>query len=46
LALRQKSFRSGLGFIWASIENSNDFAIPQSADLTKIYHSIKKIRKS
>jgi coatomer subunit beta' len=37
LAWRNKSFGSALDFVWASKENSNDFAIRESATSVKVY---------
>ncbi|PKS07406.1 hypothetical protein jhhlp_006009 [Lomentospora prolificans] len=37
LAWRNKAFGSALDFVWASKENSNDFAIRESATSVKVY---------
>lgn len=37
LAWRNKAFGSALDFVWASKENSNDFAIRESAMSVKVY---------
>ncbi|KAJ1299328.1 hypothetical protein OPQ81_011856 [Rhizoctonia solani] len=37
LAWRNKQFGSALDFVWASKENSNDFAIRESATSVKVY---------
>lgn len=37
MAWRNKAFGSALDFVWASKENSNDFAIRESATSVKLY---------
>ncbi|KAI8946273.1 coatomer WD associated region-domain-containing protein [Xylaria longipes] len=37
LAWRNKSFGSALDFVWASKENSNDYAIRESSTVVKVY---------
>ena len=37
LAWRNKAFGQALDFVWASKENSNDFAIRESATSVKVY---------
>lgn len=42
LAWRNKSFGSALDFVWASKENSNDFAIRESPTSVKVYKNFNE----
>ncbi len=42
LAWRNKSFGSALDFVWASKENSNDFAIRESPTSVKVYKNFSE----
>ncbi|KXJ88268.1 coatomer WD associated region-domain-containing protein [Microdochium bolleyi] len=42
LAWRNKAFGSALDFVWASKENSNDFAIRESATSVKVYKNFQE----
>lgn len=42
LAWRNKAFGSALDFVWGSKENSNDFAIRESATSVKVYKNFQE----
>ncbi|KAJ1333055.1 coatomer subunit beta' [Microdochium nivale] len=42
LAWRNKAFGSALDFVWASKDNSNDFAIRESATSVKVYKNFQE----